>query len=46
VRRLSDDERQAIVDMVHSAEFVDQAPMDVFATLLGRGIYLAPIRAI
>jgi putative transposase len=45
-RRLCDDERQAIVDAMHSAEFVDQTPMEVFATLLGRGIYLASIRTI
>jgi putative transposase len=45
-RRLGDDERQAIVDAMHSAEFVDQTPMEVFATLLGRGIYLASIRTI
>jgi transposase InsO family protein len=45
-RRLADDERQAIVDVMHSAEFVDQSPMEVFATLLGRGIYLASIRTI
>jgi putative transposase len=45
-RRLCDDERQAIVDVMHSAEFVDQSPMEVFATLLGRGIYLASIRTI
>jgi putative transposase len=43
-RRLSDEERQAIVDVMHSAEFVDQPPMEVFAKLLGRGIYLASIR--
>jgi putative transposase len=45
-RRLADDERQAIVDVMHSVEFIDQSPMEVFATLLGRGIYLASIRTI
>jgi putative transposase len=45
-RRLGDDERQAIVNVMHSTEFVDQSPMEVFATLLGRGIYLASIRTI
>ena len=45
-RRLADDERQAIVDVMHSAEFADQSPMEVFSTLLGRGIYLASIRTI
>jgi transposase InsO family protein len=43
-RRLGDDERQAIVDVMHTAEFVDQPPMEVFAKLLSRGIYLASIR--
>jgi len=43
-RRLGDDERQAIVDAMHSPEFVDQPPMEVFAKLLSRGIYLASIR--
>jgi len=43
-RRLGDDERQAIVDAMHSPEFVDQPPMEVFAKLLSRGVYLASIR--
>jgi len=45
-RRLSDVERQAIVAVMHSSEFVDQPPMEVFAKLLSRGIYLASIRTI
>jgi transposase InsO family protein len=45
-RRLGDDERQAIVDAMHSAEFVDQPPMEMFAKLLSRGVYLASIRTI
>lgn len=45
-RRLSDDERQAIVDVMHAPEFVDQPPMEVFAKLLSRGVYLASIRTI
>jgi putative transposase len=43
-RRLGDDERQAIVNVMHSAEFVDQPPMEVFAKLLSNGVYLASIR--
>ena len=43
-RRLSDVERQAIVDVFHEPEFEDQPPSEVYATLLGRGIYLASIR--
>jgi putative transposase len=45
-RRLGDEERQAIVDAMHSAEFVDQPPMEMFAKLLSRGVYLASIRTI
>lgn len=43
-RRLSDPERQAVLDVLHSDEFVDQPPPDVYATLLSRGVYLASIR--
>ena len=43
-RRLSDDERQAILDVMHTPEFVDQPPLEVYATLLSRRIYLASIR--
>ncbi|MBK8481994.1 MAG: IS3 family transposase [Proteobacteria bacterium] len=45
-RRLDDAERQAILDALHSAEFADQPPTEVYATLLGRGIYLGSIRTI
>lgn len=45
-RRLGDDERQAIVDVMHTPEFADQPPMEVFAKLLSRGVYLASIRTI
>lgn len=45
-RRLSDAEQQAIVAVMHSDEFVDQPPMEVFAKLLSRGVYLASIRTI
>jgi len=45
-RRLDDKERQAIVDVMHSREFADQPPMEVFATLLSRGVYLASMRTI
>jgi len=43
-RRLGDNERQAIVDVMHSDEFVDQPPTEVFAKLLSCGVYLASIR--
>ena len=45
-RRLGDDERQAVVDVMHTPEFADQPPMEVFAKLLSRGVYLASIRTI
>jgi putative transposase len=45
-RRLGDDERQTIVDVMHSSEFADQPPAEVFAKLLSRGVYLASIRTI
>lgn len=43
-RRLDDVERQRILDTLHQPEFVDQPPTEVYATLLGMGIYLASIR--
>jgi putative transposase len=43
-RRLDDAERQAILDTLHLPEFADQPPSEVYATLLGRGTYLASIR--
>jgi len=43
-RRLSDLERQTVLDVLHSPEFIDQPPQEVYATLLSRGVYLASIR--
>jgi len=43
-RRLDDAERQEILDTFHLPEFADQPPTEVYATLLGRGKYLASIR--
>ena len=43
-RRLGDPERQALLDTLHSEEFVDQPPAEIYATLLSRGVYLASIR--
>ena len=43
-RRLDDSERQRILDTLHQPEFADQPPAEVYATLLGRGVYLASIR--
>ena len=43
-RRLDDVERQRILDALHEPEFADQPPTEVYATLLGRGVYLGSIR--
>ena len=43
-RRLDEAERQEILDTFHQPEFADQPPSEVYATLLGRGKYLASIR--
>jgi len=43
-RRLGEEERQAVLDVLHSERFVDQPPPEVFATLLSEGVYLASIR--
>lgn len=43
-RRLSDVERQAVLDVLHTEEFVDQPPAEVHARLLSRGVYLASVR--
>jgi len=43
-RRLDDAERQHLLDTLHRPEFADQPPTEVYAALLGRGIYLASIR--
>ncbi len=43
-RRLVEAERQALLDTLHEPQFADQPPAEVYATLLGRGIYLASIR--
>lgn len=43
-RRIPDDERRRIVDVLNSDEFVDQPPREVYAALLSRGVFLASIR--
>jgi putative transposase len=42
-RGLEVGERQALLDILHSQRFVDQAPAEVYATLLDEGVYLASI---
>jgi transposase InsO family protein len=43
-RRISEAERTKILDLFHSEEFGDQSVMEVYGTLLSRGVYLASIR--
>jgi putative transposase len=43
-RRLPEAERERVLDVMHTAEFCDQPPAEIVATLLDRGVYLASIR--
>ena len=43
-RALSSQERQAVLDTLHSERFVDRAPAEVYATLLDENTYLCSIR--
>lgn len=43
-RRIPDQGRRRILDVLHSPEFADQPPSEVYATLLERGEYLCSIR--
>jgi putative transposase len=38
------DERQGVLDLLREDRFVDQAPAEVYATLLDEGLYLCSIR--
>jgi putative transposase len=42
-RTLSSQERQEVLDVLHSERFVDQAPQEVYAALLDKGQYLCSI---
>jgi putative transposase len=42
-RALSEQERQGVLEVLHSERFVDMAPPEVFATLLDEGVYLASV---
>ena len=41
--RLSRVERERVLEVLNSDEFVDQPPAQVYATLLERGVYLCSI---
>jgi len=43
-RALRSEERQEVLDLLHSERFVDQAPHQVYAALLDEGRYLCSIR--
>lgn len=43
-RALTEAERQAVLDVLHSPRFVDQSPVEVYATLLDEGTYLCSVR--
>jgi putative transposase len=43
-RALAADERQGVLDLLRQERFVDQAPAEVYATLLDEGLYRCSIR--
>ena len=43
-RALTADERQQVLDVIHSEPFADQAPAETYAKLLDQGTYLCSIR--
>lgn len=43
-RKLSLDERRQLILTLHSYEFADQPPSEIYAKLLDRGLYLASVR--
>jgi len=43
-RALSVEERQCVVDTLHSPRFIDKAPHEIYATLLDEGSYFCSIR--
>jgi putative transposase len=43
-RALDATERQAVLDVLHSARFQDRSPTEAYATLLDEGVYLASER--
>jgi putative transposase len=42
--KLDGQERQAVVDQLHSARFIDTSPHTIYATLLDEGQYLCSVR--
>jgi putative transposase len=45
-RALSAPQRQAVLDLLHAPRFADQAPAEIYATLLDEGVYHCSIRTL
>ena len=45
-RALSEDEHQKVLDTLHSEKYVDQAPRQIYASLLDQGDYLCSVRTL
>jgi putative transposase len=43
-RALSSEERKEVLDLMHSKRFIDQAPLEIYATLLDEGRYVCSVR--
>jgi transposase InsO family protein len=43
-RALSDAQRQQVLDLLHAPRFADQAPAEIYASLLDEGVYHCSIR--
>ena len=44
VRGLSDAQQRVVLDLLHEPRFADQAPAEIYATLLDEGVYHCSIR--
>lgn len=42
-RSLSEDEKAVVLDTLNSPEFMDKAPLEIYASLLDRGLYLCSV---
>jgi putative transposase len=46
VRGLSDAQQRVVLDLLHEPRFADQAPAEIYATLLDEGVYHCSIRTL
>ena len=44
IRALSDPQQQVVLDLLHAPRFTDQAPAEIYASLLDEGVYHCSIR--